>query len=91
MFYFSSFARTQMLRDKNLQKHCRDRRPRLSENGKYGVSLTGRVYKHFSTVYPAPTAEQLASGTYVPERLIGLALTNQPNNRENTVNFLLMK
>lgn len=43
--------------------------------------IKGRVYKHFSTVYPPPTAEQLASGTYVPERLIGLALTNQPNNK----------
>ncbi len=43
--------------------------------------IKGRVYKHFSTVYPPPTAEQLASGTYVPDRLIGLALTNQPNNR----------
>lgn len=43
--------------------------------------ITGRVYKHFSTVYPPPTAEQLASGMYVPDRLIGLALTNQPNNK----------
>lgn len=43
--------------------------------------ITGRVYKHFSTVYPPPTAEQLASGTYVPHKLIGLALTNQPNNK----------
>ena len=43
--------------------------------------ITGRVYKHFSTVYPPPTAEQLARGTYVPDRLIGLALTNQPNNK----------
>lgn len=44
--------------------------------------ITGRVYKHFSTVYPAPSAEQLAAGVYEPARLIGLALTNQPNNRE---------
>ncbi len=44
--------------------------------------ITGRVYKHFSTVYPAPTAEQLAAGVYEPAQLIGLALTNQPNNRE---------
>ena len=43
--------------------------------------ITGRVYKHFSTVYPAPTAEQLAAGVYEPVQLIGLALTNQPNNR----------
>lgn len=44
--------------------------------------ITGRVYKHFSTVYPAPTAEQLEAGVYEPAQLIGLALTNQPNNRE---------
>lgn len=44
--------------------------------------IEGRVYKHFSTVYPAPSAEQLAAGVYVPNLLIGLALTNQPNNRE---------
>ncbi len=43
--------------------------------------ITGRVYKHFSTVYPPPTAEQLAAGVYEPVQLIGLALTNQPNNR----------
>ena len=43
--------------------------------------IQGRVYKHFSTVYP-PTGEQLAGGEYMPERLIGLALTNQPNNKE---------
>ena len=42
--------------------------------------IQGRVYKHFSTVYPPP-GEQLAGGEYRPERLIGLALTNQPNNR----------
>ena len=43
--------------------------------------IQGRVYKHFSTVYPPP-GEQLAGGEYRPERLIGLALTNQPNNKE---------
>ncbi|MBQ7023093.1 MAG: hypothetical protein IJN29_05895 [Akkermansia sp.] len=43
--------------------------------------IKGRVYKHFSTVYPPPTAEQLAAGVYEPVQLIGLALTNQPNNR----------
>lgn len=43
--------------------------------------IQGRVYKHFSTVYPPP-GEQLAGGEYMPERLIGLALTNQPNNKE---------
>ncbi len=43
--------------------------------------IQGRIYKHFSTVYP-PDAEQVASGVYTPTRLIGLALTNQPNNKE---------
>lgn len=43
--------------------------------------IQGRVYKHFSTVYPLP-GEQLAGGEYMPERLIGLALTNKPNNKE---------
>ena len=43
--------------------------------------IQGRVYKHFSTVYPPP-GEQLAGGEYMPERLTGLALTNQPNNKE---------
>lgn len=43
--------------------------------------IQGRVYKHFSTVYP-PDAEQVASGVYTPTHLIGLALTNQPNNKE---------
>ncbi len=43
--------------------------------------IQGRVYKHFSSVYPPP-GEQLAGGEYMPERLIGLALTNQPNNKE---------
>lgn len=43
--------------------------------------IQGRIYKHFSTVYPPP-GEQLAGGEYMPERLTGLALTNQPNNKE---------
>lgn len=43
--------------------------------------IQGKVYKHFSSVYPPP-GEQLAGGEYMPERLIGLALTNQPNNKE---------
>ena len=42
--------------------------------------IQGKIYKHFSTVYP-PDAKQVAGGVYTPERLIGLALTNQPNNR----------
>ena len=32
-------------------------------------------------MYP-PDAEQVASGVYTPTHLIGLALTNQPNNKE---------
>ena len=44
--------------------------------------IEGRVYKHFSTVYPAPSEAQLEAGVYEPAQLIGLALTNQPNNRE---------
>lgn len=44
--------------------------------------IKGRVYKHFSTVYPAPDAGEVgAGGAYAPAKLIGLALTNQPNNR----------
>lgn len=43
-----------------------------------GLALVqGKVYKHFSTVYPG-AAEGCTM--YEPERLIGLALTNQPNN-----------
>ena len=45
-----------------------------------GLALVqGKVYKHFSTVYPAAADGAME---YEPERLIGLALTNQPNNRE---------
>lgn len=42
--------------------------------------VQGRCYKHFSTVYP-PCVSQYTAGHYKPERLAGLALTNQPNNR----------
>lgn len=46
-----------------------------------GLELVrGKVYKHFSTVYPSPGEEALRSGSIEPECLIGLALTNQPNN-----------
>lgn len=45
-----------------------------------GLALVqGKVYKHFSTVYPG-AAEGCT--VYEPERLIGLALTNQPNNAD---------
>lgn len=43
--------------------------------------IQGKVYKHFSTVYPMPDlggAKEPAE--VVPQRLAGLALTNQPNN-----------
>lgn len=43
--------------------------------------IQGRIYKHFSTVYPADAA-QIAAGLYTPTHLIGLALTNQPNNKQ---------
>ena len=43
--------------------------------------IQGKVYKHFSTVYPLPDVGRAANGVEVqPERLGGLALTNQPNN-----------
>lgn len=46
-----------------------------------GLELVrGKVYKHFSTVYPSPGEDALRSGSIEPECLIGLALTNQPNN-----------
>lgn len=40
--------------------------------------IQGKIYKHFSTVYPAP--DDPTAADYTPARLIGLALTNQPNN-----------
>lgn len=43
--------------------------------------IAGRAYKHFSTVYPYPTAAELQSGRMKPTHLIGLALTNKPNNK----------
>lgn len=43
--------------------------------------IQGRIYKHFSTVYP-PDDAQIAAGLYTPTHLIGLALTNQPNNKQ---------
>lgn len=41
--------------------------------------IAGKVYKHFSTVYPFDEA-QARSGVVQPERLLELALTNRPNN-----------
>lgn len=47
-----------------------------------GLELVqGRLYKHFSTVYPVDLPA-MRRGTYEPGILIGLALTNQPNNKE---------
>ena len=46
--------------------------------------VTGRVYKHFSTVYRVDDeelAEGLGGNRYRPLVLLGLALTNNPNNR----------
>lgn len=44
--------------------------------------VQGKVYKHFSTEYElSPTAAaDLGSGRFRPLRLVGLALTNRPNN-----------
>lgn len=43
--------------------------------------IEGKVYKHFSTVYPLEEGEA-RSGRVKPERLVELALTNRPNNGE---------
>lgn len=46
--------------------------------------VAGRVYKHFSTVYRVDDeelAEELGGNRYRPLVLLGLALTNNPNNR----------
>lgn len=46
--------------------------------------VVGRVYKHFSTVYRVDDeelAEPLGGNRYRPLVLLGLALTNNPNNR----------
>ena len=46
--------------------------------------VAGRVYKHFSTVYRVDDeelAEWLGGNRYRPLVLLGLALTNNPNNR----------
>lgn len=41
--------------------------------------IQGKMYKHFSTVYPG-TKTEMESGTVHPTRLKGLTLTNRPNN-----------
>ena len=39
-----------------------------------------RIYKHFSTVYSVELCADLGGGRVRPLQLVGLALTNQPNN-----------
>lgn len=39
-----------------------------------------RIYKHFSTVYSVELCADLGGGRIRPLQLVGLALTNQPNN-----------
>lgn len=39
-----------------------------------------RIYKHFSTVYSVELCADLGGGRLRPLQLVGLALTNQPNN-----------
>ena len=39
-----------------------------------------RIYKHFSTVYSVELCAALGGGRIRPLQLVGLALTNQPNN-----------
>jgi len=39
-----------------------------------------RIYKHFSTVYSVELCSDLGGGRIRPLQLVGLALTNQPNN-----------
>ncbi len=43
--------------------------------------ISGKVYKHFSTVYPIEE-EEVRAGALEPKRLLELALTNRPNNAE---------
>ena len=46
-----------------------------------GLSLVrDRIYKHFSTVYSVELCADLGGGRLRPLQLVGLALTNQPNN-----------
>ena len=51
----------------------------LTEPGKQDV--IGKVYKFFSTEYPASDLQDLGGGRVRPLRLGGLAFTNRPNNR----------
>ena len=51
----------------------------LTTPGKQDVE--GKVYKFFSTEYPAADLQDLGNGRVRPLRLGGLAFTNRPNNR----------
>lgn len=42
--------------------------------------IAGGVYKHFSTEYLTEESQDLRNGRKRPTRLVGLALTNRPNN-----------
>lgn len=63
---------------------CGDSLAALIEWTALGLPLIqGKVYKHFSTVYPMPDlshARCIEPVAVTPSRLTGLALTNQPNN-----------
>ncbi len=60
---------------------CGDKLAARIEWSSLGLPLiAGRVYRFFSTVYPS-APEQMRAGSYSPTRLIGLALTNTPNNK----------
>lgn len=41
--------------------------------------ISGKVYKHFSTVYPIEE-DEVRAGVVEPKQLLELALTNRPNN-----------
>lgn len=43
--------------------------------------IEGKEYKHFSTEYETETLKCLGGERYRPSRLVGLALTNRPNNK----------
>lgn len=60
---------------------CRGDMAARIEWSSVGMELvSGRVYKHFSTEYTPPNTREIAAGEMEPGFLIGLALTNKPNN-----------
>lgn len=59
---------------------CGDDLAGLIEWTPLGLPLvTGKIYRHFSTVYPTEL-EEIKRGVVRPTQLIGLALTNKPHN-----------